>query len=945
MWYANPNARIPEDSTWVKGASASPLGHLVELHDDAVLNGVTPFVAETAKSAADSLRLYEAKRDFSQTPEPVAGQARGRNLRFVVQKHAATRLHYDFRLEIDGVLKSWPAPKGPSLDPAEKRLAVMVEDHPLDYAEFEGIIADGNYGAGEVIVWDAGVYSPDEGGRLSFGDREDANRRMREGLEAGKLSFTLKGRKLRGSWALVRTSRGPESWLLIKHHDQHAEPGRDLLADGRSTQSGLTIEDLKGGRLPEPKRAPEGRPAPFPKSLKPMHARMVERPFSHPGWVFEPKLDGYRAIAFVHDGVTLKSRAGRDITDQFPEVVSDLETQLDDELVLDGEVAALDENGIPDFQLLQRHSSPSERLNLKGAPAVIYYPFDIVYLNGMSLERLPLHRRKKVLAQSIIPGGAVQPIDCIEAEGEAFYQAAEAMGLEGLVAKERNSPYEPGVRSPRWLKVKREMAQEFVVGGYTPGAGERAATFGALILGCQADGGLTYCGEVGSGFDRRTLEELAEELRSRETGDTPFANPEAVAEPSPRWVRPDIVATVRFTRWSDGGRLRSPVFVGVRTDVDPAGVVREYPDAEGPASVRVTPPAGPSAAEPGLLEQLDTDADTLDLDIEGHRVRVTNLTKPLWPAAQGHRVITKGDMIRYYARMGPTILPHLADRPLTMTRYPNGIYEPSFYQKHVEDPPPFAHTAAIFSSHNEGDRRYVTVDNLATLIWLAQLADIELHPWSSRIVREPDATHLTTRFAGSKEALEGSALNYPDFIVFDLDPYIYSGQEKAGDEPELNTRAFARTRDAALALREMLDQLSLSSFIKTSGKTGLHIYVPVMRQYDYKSVRKACEAICGFLLRQRPRDVTMEWPVEKRAGKIFLDHNQNMRGKNMASIYSLRPLPGAPVSTPIGWDELERVFPTDFTIDTLPGRVAKLGDLWADILGSKHDLKRLLDAL
>ena len=308
-------------------------------------------------------------------------------------------------------------------------------------------------------------------------------------------------------------------------------------------------------------------------------------------------------------------------------------------------------------------------------------------------------------------------------------------------------------------------------------------------------------------------------------------------------------------------------------------------------------------------------------------------------------MVTKGDMVRYYAAIAPLLLPHLADRPMTLTRYPNGIDGGSFYQKHVEDPPPFVNTVEIYSSHNEGDSSYITVDNLATLVWLAQLADIELHPWSSRIVGEPDAAHLPGTFHGSREVLENSALNYPDFIVFDLDPYIYSGREKTGDEPELNRAAFASTRTVALALRQILDQLSLSSFVKTSGKTGLHIYVPIVRQYDYRAVRKVCETIGGFLLRQHPRDVTMEWSVEKRTGKIFFDHNQNSRGKNMASVYSLRPLPGAPVSTPVRWDELERVYPTDFTIDTVPGRVEALGDLWADILASKHDLQRLLEAM
>ena len=719
-----------------------------------------------------------------------------------MQKHAASRLHYDVRLEVDGVLKSWPVPRGPSLDPREKRFGAMVEDHPLDYADFEGIIPKGSYGAGEMIVWDTGVYSPDEKGVLSFGDRDEANRRMREELEAGKLSFTLKGRKMRGSWTLVRTSRGERDWLLIKHQDRHADAERDILAEDRSVYSGLTVEDLKQGRLPALAGPPQGSPAPFPAPLKPMQARLTERSFSHPGWIFEPKLDGYRAIAYVRGGsVVLKSRTGRDITDQFPEVVGDLQTQLYDDLVIDGEIVAIGEDGLPDFEVMQRHANPIARQHLERletAPPIIYYAFDLLHLDGMSLQRLPLHARKEALLRSLVPGDSLQAIDHVEARGDALFDAVHRMGLEGVVAKDRNSTYEPGVRSRHWLKAKHTQSQEFVVGGYTEGQGERASTFGALILGHQTNDGLTYCGAVGSGFDRAMLEGLAEELRALDTAEPPFANAEAVDEQSPRWVRPEMVATVRFDRWTGDGKLRAPVFVGLRPEIDPAAVTRERPDAEAPTPTSVVPAQSlprtrygaetqsnpivvPAQSLPrtrygagtqrggawgrpdarSVLEQLDAGGDTLDLDVEGHRVRVTNLSKPLWPEDGEHRMVTKGDMVRYYAAIAPLLLPHLVDRPMTLTRYPNGIDGGSFYQKHVEDPPPFVNTIEVFSSHNEGDRSYITVDNLATLVWLAQLADIELHPWSSRIIGEPDASQLPTVFHGSREILESSVLNYP----------------------------------------------------------------------------------------------------------------------------------------------------------------------------------------
>ena len=902
------------------------------------------------------LETYEKKRDFTRTREPATGESGGGNLRFVVQEHDARRLHYDFRLEIDGVLKSWPVPKGPSLDPSEKRLAVMVEDHPLDYGTYEGVIAHGNYGAGEVIVWDAGAYSPDEDGKLSFGDRDEANERMRSGLEAGKLSFTLRGRKLRGSWTLVKTSRGPKDWLLIKHRDEHADPDRDVLEEDRSVQSGLSVEELKAGRMPDPSGwsgqsavLPDrltglGRKTAFPSKMKPMLARLVDEPFSNRDWLFEPKLDGHRTLAFVKRGnVSLRSRTGIDVTGRFPGVVAELGSQPEDELVLDGEMVALNEAGLPDFGLLQASAGltrwggavPSD-IEVKTR----YYPFDLLYLNGTSLHRVPLLERKRLLASVLVPGESIQPVEYVEGDGEGFFKAAVELGLEGMVAKRRSGVYDPGARSDSWLKVKATLAQEFVVGGYTTGSGARADTFGALLLGYHDDGELQYAGRVGSGFDQATLGELHEALDEKRIEDSPFAPDPELDKLEAHWTRPEMVARVKFAQWTDDARLRAPVFEGLVPDVEAKAVVRERSDSA-PESERVE---GDVDVE-GVLDQLSDAEDKLLLDVGGYEIGLTNLGKPFWPAVDGGEPVTKGDMVRYYARMGPILLPHLRDRPFTLTRYPNGIDGKSFYQKHWEhDLPEFVETVRLYSSSNEGDQEYLLCNNLATLLWLAQLADIELHPWMSRTVRQPDALDLTTDFTGSKDEIEGSTLNYPDFIVFDLDPYIYSGKEKAGDEPELNRKAFRKTCEVALDLKDILDQLSVSSFVKTSGKTGLHIYVPVLRQYSYKVTRKTCELVGQFLMRGRPKDVTMEWTVSKRSGKIFLDHNQNVRGKNMASIYSLRPLVGAPVSTPLRWDELGEVYPTDFTIDTAPERVDELGDLWAGVLEAKHDLRRLLEA-
>lgn len=900
-----------------------------------------------------TLRRYEEKRDFSGTSEPAPGSQalRPGAPTFVVQKHAASRLHYDFRLEFGGALKSWAVPKGPSLDNAEKRLAVLVEDHPLDYASYEGVIGHGNYGAGQVIVWDAGVYTPDEDG-LSWGDRREAERRMQAGMEAGKLSFTLRGRKLRGSWTLVRTARGPNEWLLIKHKDAHADAQRDVLDDGESVVSGLTIEQLQAGRLPDPSlgdAASFGKAARMPQTIKPMLAQAVDGAFSAEGWLFEPKLDGFRIVAFVKDGsVRLMSRTGKDMTRNFPDIAGDLAVLPHREMILDGEVAALDANGVPNFLLLQNNAGLPKTAGAVGRPGgadVAFYPFDLLHLDGRDLRRAPLLRRKRALNLAVAPSERVRFVESIEAEGEAFFRATEQLGLEGMMAKRLDAPYEAGQRSRRWLKVKRTLSQEFVVVGYTQGEGERTSSFGALALAYYEGGALTYAGRAGSGFTEQALRGALAALQPLRTDECPFpAHPDDLKDVKVFWVKPEVAAQVKFSMWTEDGVLRSPVFLGFREDVSPRSVVRERAE---PAAAAVVPPPrrdGARAEAEDAVEQIRRIKRDGHLEVGGHRMRVTNMDKVLWPETDEGGAATKGDMLAYYAQVAPFLLPHLRDRPITMTRYPNGIEGKSFYQKHWEhDPPPFVERTRVYSSSNEGDVEYLMVNNLPTLLWLAQLADIELHPWLSRTTAEPDAARLTERFTGSKEELRASVLNYPDFIVFDLDPYIYSGKEGAGAEPELNRRAFAKTGEAALALKELLDQLSLSSFLKTSGKTGLHVYVPVLREYDYSVTRKACELIGRFLLRSRPRDLTMEWSAGKRAGKIFLDHNMNVMGKNMASVYSLRPLPGAPASAPLRWDELGGVYPSDFTIRSAPARLAETGDLWADILDAKHDLRRLLE--
>ena len=697
------------------------------------------------------LESYRDKRDFRRTPEPQPGGLKpaGRSLTFVVQQHAARRMHYDVRLEIDGALKSWPVPKGPSLDPDEKRLAVMTEDHPLEYASFEGVIPRGEYGAGHMIVWDAGIYSPDEDGRLSFGDREESQRRMRAGLESGKLSFTLRGRKLHGSWTLVKTTRDPHEWLLIKHRDRYADPGRDVLLEDRSILSGLTIADLKAGRLPDPQRQAAGVAAPFPTRPKPMMATSSDRPFSNAKWIFEPKLDGFRALVLKRGGdVRVLSRTGNDMTDRVPAIVEEVSQLQPEELVMDGELVAAGENGLPDFTLLQRtmglHRLPGVSESTPTG-AVTFYPFDLLYVDGRDVTGLPLIERKSLLSRSVVAGEALRPMEYVEAEGESFFEAAVGMGIEGMVGKRRDSRYEQGARSQAWVKVKAVQAQEFVVGGYTAGAGARSSTFGALMLGYHDEDGLRYAGRVGSGFDDRTLDDLLPVLEGLRSEASPFVDVSDLPGVEPVWLQPELVVQVRYTEWRDGGHLRAPVFLHVRRDVEPGAVVRETaarPAAAVPTETR--PAAGDATAH--ILEQLADARDRAVLDVEGQRVAVTNLDKALWPETEGRRAITKRDVIRYYARMGPMLVPHLRDRPLTMTRYPDGVEAESFYQKHWgHGLPDFVETVRLYSSHNEGDQDYVTVNNLATLVWLAQLADIEMHPWLSRTAPDVDGAHLTDR--------------------------------------------------------------------------------------------------------------------------------------------------------------------------------------------------------
>ena len=909
-----------------------------------------PKSAAPKPPASPLLNEYAAKRAFNATPEPPpALQERQGPLLFVIQQHAARAMHYDLRLEFDGVLKSWPIPKGPSLDPGEKRLAVRTEDHPYDYASFEGIIPPGQYGAGEVIVWDCGVWSPDEGGTW-FHDRAEAEKRAREGIEKGKLGFTLRGEKVKGSWALVRT-KDAKTWLLIKHRDRFVSK-EDLTARDRSVLSGATVEEMKvrpAHRIPASRLVPAGKVEPMPAALEPMHAEIGPAPFNHPDWMWEPKLDGYRALAFL-DGakVRLRSRRGHDLGEAFPRLIEELGQQAAGTMILDGEIVALGLDGRPSFNALQNRvqaKTPAEIAAAERDVSVVFYCFDLLFFAGVDLRKHPYRDRRRYLAQCLLPTPRVRPVHATE-DGVALNQASLASGFEGVVGKRKDSRYESGRRTATWLKIKPTASADFVVGGYTKGKGSRS-DLGAILVGYWDKKKLIFASHVGSGLDERTVTALKKRLEPLRRDACPFAEKPDLPNPT-TWVEPEIVVEVKFHSWTEDDHLRAPVFIRIRDDLRPRDVRRVAVSA--PATAAPGKEEAGQAGDAGggtreILAQLDAARKDFPLVVGPHRIRLTHLDRVYWPAdpALQQPPLTKRDLLRYLAQVSPYMLPHLADRPLTMIRMPDGIQGHRFFQKHWEqERPEFVETITVFSSHKEESHEYLMCSNLPTLLWLAQLGTLEFHVWHSRARPGPDAPGRGTDYASSKESLEASVLDCPDFLVFDLDPYIYSGKEAPGDEPELNTVAFEKGKEVAFHLRELLQSMSLEPIVKTSGKTGLHVFVPIQRALDFDAAREVCELVGRHLLRLHPKDLTLEWSVPKRTGKIFFDYNMNARGKTLNVAYSPRGAAGAPVSMPLTWEELATAHPLDFRINNAADRLAQTGDRWRDALTRKQDLARAL---
>jgi bifunctional non-homologous end joining protein LigD len=942
------------------------------------------------------LEEYRRKRDFAKTPEPApeistssaAGSSSGR---FVVQRHRATRLHYDFRLEVGGVLVSWAVPRGPTLDPTQRRMAIHVEDHPIEYFDFEGVIPARQYGAGDVIVWDWGTW-----------EAEAPTLDAAAAIEAGELKFILHGQKLNGRFTIVRTSgrrrKGDDpsarafeddagdQWLLIKKRDERAVEGWDAEDHPQSVKTGRTNDDVKEARDAlwngeAPAAAAEidltgAVEAPMPPNIEPMLATLASKPFSDPDWLYEIKWDGFRIEAVLDDRkVRLWTRNLKDGATYFPGLLTS-GTWIDArQAIVDGEVVALDEAGRPDFGLLQ------ERLGDAAAQGLVYQAFDLLYLDGRLLLNVPLEDRKRLLKSVLRPHPRVRFAAHVVGEGLAFYEAARAQRLEGVIAKLRRSRYEPGRRSSAWLKLKVRPEQELVVGGWTPGEGN-AKDLGAVAVGVYEDGRLRFSGKVGSGFDGRTRRLIRERLAPLETDEPPFD------PPPPRdyrgrwggelrnvqWVRPELVIRAELGGWSRDGMVRQAAFKGIEERRDPRTVTQERPvptddavrtaeaavpeqadrpePAAGPrsgpsprsgrssarsspadnrsreivkvsasganrskgASASVTPKAKAAretlatSATAQELEALETMGKEGIWRIGGHELKLTNLDKPLFEADPP---ITKRELIAYFARIAPTILPHLADRPLNLQRFPNGAGAPGFWQKDIPDTAPTWlrrwHETGVDGREDRDANDHLIADRVATLAWLGNQASFEIHAWTGKL---PDPWQ-------------------PTFALIDVDP----GDLTTWDD----TVAIARLFRTALA------HLEVRGYPKTTGKRGIQIWIPIVPHYSFAETSNWVERVSRAVGAIVPDLVSWEWSKGARKGRARLDYTQNASIKTLVAPYSVRPAPGAPVSAPIAWDELDdpELRPDRWTIRTILERVADVGDLFAAAQTDAQELPKV----
>ncbi|MBK0379970.1 DNA ligase D [Mucilaginibacter segetis] len=891
-----------------------------------------------------SLKEYVAKRDFTKTAEPQAGKSKDESkLLFVIQKHDASRLHYDFRLEMNGVLKSWAVPKGPSTDPKTKRLAMMVEDHPFDYRTFEGIIPKGEYGGGTVIVWDEGTYEPIE----EIKGKKAQEKHLLKQLKSGSLKIKLNGKKLKGEYALVKTyGMGENGWLLIKHKDDYASTA-DITKQDRSVISGKTIEkmektsekvwqhgqeenvknsensgkdateslqDMQAGETKKMdvnkllKHAPKTA---IPKGIKPMLATLVDKPFDDDEWVYEVKWDGYRTLGFINKGeVQLLSRNNKSFNDKYYPITRLLE-EWKINAVIDGEILVLDNKGISNFGALQNWRSEADG-------ELVLYVFDLLWYEGKNLMELPLIQRQAILKE-ILPANddRIRLSQVFAANGVEFFEAAEKIGLEGIIAKKADSSYIADSRSKEWLKIKINKRQEVVIGGFTKNAGT-SKLFSSLLLGVFEDNGFHYVGKVGTGFSDVQQKEMMEAFKSLIVKESPFKSEPDVNKPSrfrpnppnakATWLKPELVCEVSFTEVTGDGVFRHPSFQGMREDKNAREVVREAEaDTEDVVDEKVASKqqAHPMIKPPGEKTKrtlLNPNEETQIKKICGHDLKFTHLSKLYWPEDG----ITKRDMFNYYYQVAEYILPYLKDRPQSLNRFPGGIHSSGFYQKDVKGKSPDWVKTFPYKTSDGGDKDYLVGADEATLLWMASLGCIEMNPWFSRI-QSPDN---------------------PDYCVIDLDP-------------DKNT--FDQVISAALEVKKVLDAIDVPAYCKTSGSTGMHIYIPLNAKYDYDQSQMFARLIVNIVHRQIPDYTTLERSIKNRDGKMYLDFLQNRPGATIAGPYSLRPKPGATVSMPLHWDEVKPgLTMKHFTIHNSVSRLKKEGDLFKGVLGKGVDLEKTI---
>ena len=871
-----------------------------------------------------ALSEYKKKRKFNATPEPEGGSPADGQLIFVVQQHKASRLHYDFRLEVKGHLKSWAVPKGPSLNPEDKRLAVQVEDHPYDYKDFEGVIPEGNYGAGTVIVWDKGIYNTLEQGE----DKKAMEKSMMKQWKEGEIKILLKGSKLKGEFVLVRMKgENTNNWLLIKHNDRFASD-KDITKNNKSVLSKKTLEQIgkqhnerkQSSSKKSTKETPDeddsdaarindiikkGKQSPFPESAAPMFASTANEVFDHTDWIYEIKWDGYRALAGRYNKkCTLISRNGLTFEKKFPQVFNAIKN-WPVKAVVDGEIVALNDAGLPDFNRLQNLQQGTD-------DNVQYYVFDILWYNGKDITTLPLLERQLIL-KSILPedNDIIKASFSASVSGTEFLNAASGIGLEGIMAKRADSLYYPGQRTKDWLKIKLQKSQEAVIAGYTRKKGS-PRYFSSLLLGVYKNGKLQYAGKVGTGFKEKEQKALLEQFNKLVRKTSPFINEPDInkfhkfntpVKTDVIWLDPNLVCEINFTEITKEGIFRHPSFKSLREDKLPKTIYMEKTIKTKDNMNKDKIADEIENKKPRLFSVLFS-GRKLVRKINGEELTFTNPNKVLWPE-DGY---TKAEMLDYYFSIANYILPYLKNRPQSLHRFPDGIDGESFYQKDVTHMGP--EWIERFPYRVEGEKKrkhYMLCNNKAALLYMANLGCIEMNPWNSTILR-PDL---------------------PTWCVLDLDP------------DKSNT--FEQVIETAQQIHSLLEDIKVQSYCKTSGSTGIHIYIPLKNQYTYDQSQLLAKWIATEVSQQLSF-TSIERMTEKRKGKIYIDYLQNRSAATLAAPYSLRPKPGATVSMPLHWEEVKKGLQiADFNIKNAYQRIVSEGDIFQPVLGNGIHLKKALD--